>query len=111
MARIAQALAPGGLLYLELPNEHWRANFQPSAWQRRVAEGVVDAAIASPLLFKAMDFLFTGVRTKLGVLPFFGFVPMREHLNYFSLQSLERLVANFAPMPLRGIRAIRMCWQ
>ena len=49
------------------------------------------AACASPPLLLALDVYSTAFRVKLGVLPPFGFVPMREHVSFFTEASLGAL--------------------
>lgn len=107
VTRIERALAPGGVLYLELPNEIWRENFKRSRLANAVANIVVSCAIRSPIAQKILDLLFTGIRTQFHILPSIGFVAMREHLNYFSLESLVRLAKNFQ---LRVLRAVDGEW-
>ena len=40
----------------------------------------------------AGDIVSTACRKKLGILPPFGFVPMREHLNYFTVDAISALI-------------------
>lgn len=83
-------LAPQGWLYLEVPDELWSNHAFPGrmrdAWLRWLA-GRRHALIAA-------DTLATTCRILLGVLPPFGFVPMREHLQYFTESALSALVSN-----------------
>ena len=87
MQELMRITRPGGAIYLEVPNEIWR-----SAWSSRVLKRALLHVIAkSRWLFIAMDIYSTGFRIKTGVLPPLGFMPMREHLNYFTPEALAAL--------------------
>lgn len=80
-------LADNGHLYVEVPYERWRASFTDSPlrlWWLRFLLG------NKPVLI-AVDTLSTVGRIKLGRIPKFGFMSMREHLNFFTRRSLEKL--------------------
>jgi hypothetical protein len=84
------ATARGGWIYLEVPNETWRESSGVEsarvAWLRFVCR--------RPALLKALDFLSTACRVKLGWVPPLGFWVLREHLNFFTPQSLRLLMQN-----------------
>lgn len=90
------ALRPGGHLYLELPCEPWRGPFVPpwlaKSWLERVA--------SKRWLLMAMDFVSTASRISMRIVPPFGFVAVREHLNFFTLASAKRLVERVGLQPL-----------
>ena len=86
--RLLALTRPGGSLYLEVPNEIWKNATFPG----RIRNAVLRLASKWRWLFIAMDIYSTGFRIKAGVLPPLGFLPMREHLNYFTPQALEALV-------------------
>jgi len=79
-------LRPGGLVYLEVPDQSWRrfTSLRPSRaffeWLSR-----------HPRMLLAADIFSTFFRVKLGTLPPFGFVPMREHINFFSASALRAI--------------------
>ncbi len=78
-------LKPGGFLYLEVPDQIWRG------LPGRLRQSVVEWLCRRPRLLLAADIYATAFRVKLGILPPFGFVPMREHINFFSAQALRTL--------------------
>lgn len=90
LRRLHRALAPGGWLYVEVPDEIWRNR----SGHGRVRDAWLGWLLKRPELLIAADTLSTACRIKLGVLPPMGFVPMREHLNYFTYEALEALVRN-----------------
>lgn len=81
-------LRSGGLLYLELPDQQWHDGWQPRcgrlAWLRFLCR--------HPKLLMIADCIGTACRVKFGWLPAYGFVPMREHINFFTLSSMQALV-------------------
>ena len=77
-------LRPGGLLYLEVPDQIWRR-----ISSLRLGRRALDWLCHHPRLLLAADIYGTAFRVKLGVLPPLGFVPMREHINFFSAQALR----------------------
>jgi SAM-dependent methyltransferase len=85
------AAGPGGFLYLEVPDQAWRDLWQP----RRGMERWVRFLCRHPRALLAADVYSTAFRVKTGVLPPYGFVPMREHLNFFTLEALAALAARF----------------
>ena len=76
-----------GLIYVELPNEPWKP-----AWQPRFQNRFLRWITRHRLLLKTADFLCTGMRTKTNRMPPMGFVAIREHLQYYSLSSIETLM-------------------
>lgn len=87
--RQATALcADDAYLYFEVPDE---------IWSNRVFHGRLrDAWLAFLLrhhnLLIVADMLSTGCRVKFGFLPPLGFIPMREHLNYFTSKALNSIL-------------------
>jgi len=96
LAESVTPLAPGGHLYLELPFEPWDGPFLPPAFAARWLEAL--ATKRWPLL--VMDFLSTAARVKLKVVPPLGFLAVREHLNFFTVDSVRRLVVRAGLDPL-----------
>lgn len=83
---IANCLHEDAHVYLEVPNQTWRSwpALQPP-------HGLLKRLCRHPYLLLAADIYSTLFRVKLKVLPPFGFVPMREHINFFTLQALVSL--------------------
>ena len=79
-------LRPGGLLYLEVPDQLWKR-----ATSLRLGRGMASWLCQNPRLLLAADIYSTAFRVKLGFLPPFGFVPMREHINFFSAAALRAI--------------------
>lgn len=89
LKHIRELLADGGWLYLEVPNERWRDAPGAKRMRRIVLEGLLRLR---PLLIAA-DAVCTASRIKFGRLPPLGFIAMREHLNYFTRESLAALLS------------------
>jgi SAM-dependent methyltransferase len=108
LEELYKATAGGGWIYLEVPDERWRESFgfeaARLAWLRFVCR--------RPALLKALDFLSTGCRVKLGWMPPLGFWVLREHLNFFTPQSLRLLMQGvgfevaFSELSKSGISAV-----
>jgi SAM-dependent methyltransferase len=81
-------LKPGGHLYIEVPyDETWR-DLSLDGWLRLQ---VLALAKKSRSFNTAWDIYGTAFRVKMKVLPPLAFVPVREHLNYFTPESLSAL--------------------
>ncbi|MCB4860802.1 class I SAM-dependent methyltransferase [Sphingobium sp. PNB] len=80
-------LRAGGYLYLEVPDQLW-TRITPM----RPGNRFVSWLSRNPKLLLLADIYSTAFRVKLGMLPPFGFVPMREHINFFSAASLRAIV-------------------
>lgn len=77
-------LRPGGLVYLEVPDQIWRR-----ATGLKLGRSAFAWLCRHPRALLAADIYGTAFRVKTGILPPFGFVPMREHINFFSAQALR----------------------
>jgi SAM-dependent methyltransferase len=92
---MASLLRPGGMLYLEVPNQIWRAQktLKP---KKKVLSWLCRHSTA----LLAADIYSTFFRIKFGFLPPMGFVPMREHINFFTPSSLQALAqkSNYVPL-------------
>lgn len=79
-------LRSGGAIYLEVPDQIWRETriMRPRA-------GFLSWLCAHPKLLMLWDTYSTVFRVILGRLPPLGFVPMREHINFFTLEALRQL--------------------
>jgi len=88
LGTLAGLLARQGWLYLEVPDEMWSnhtlAGNARDHWLRWLA--------GKRKLLVAADTLSTACRILFGFLPPFGFIPMREHLQYFTEAALSALV-------------------
>ena len=87
MRRLLSLVRPGGHIFVEVPNEHWKSYSCRGA----IRNAVLRLIARRRWSFILMDVYSTAFRVKLGFLPPFGFVPTREHLNYFSRRALEAL--------------------
>ena len=77
----------GGLIYLELPCEFWVGPYQPSF------EGkLLTWLVGHPKLLMFADFICTAFRSKFKYIPPLGFVVIREHLQYFTIQSIRKII-------------------
>jgi SAM-dependent methyltransferase len=106
--RLLALVRPGGHLYLEVPAQLWKNKTFAGA----LRDGVLRLALRHRWLHIALDVYSTAFRIKAGILPPFGLVPMREHLNFFSAAALEALarraggeVVDCGDDPLSGIVA------
>jgi SAM-dependent methyltransferase len=83
---ITSLLRSSGILYLEVPQQMWKdiGFMKPrKAWLSWLSR--------HPRLLLAADIYSTSFRVKLGFLPPFGFVPMREHINFFTPKALVEI--------------------
>lgn len=79
----------GGLIYLELPCERWTGPIQPS-----FEEKLLNWLCKHPKLLMLADFICTAFRSKLKFIPPLGFVVIREHLQYFTIDSIRALMSS-----------------
>ncbi len=85
---ITNLLSKGGWIYAEVPDQSWREIGSPEA----VQNAWLSLLLKSPRALHAADFVSTAFRVKLGFLPPLAFAPMREHVNYFTVQALTELL-------------------
>ncbi|HEY1099821.1 MAG TPA: methyltransferase domain-containing protein [Myxococcota bacterium] len=86
-------VAPGALLYLEVPYEQYDLAFVPTSGPMRVAyEHWLRTVCRLPALYKLVDFYSTAARIKLGVVPPGGFFKKHEHINFFTADAVRALV-------------------
>lgn len=85
--RLMALARPGGHVYLEVPRQFWKN------WtiEGRLRDRTMLLALHHRWLHIALDVYSTAFRIKAGVLPPFGLVPMREHLNFFSVSALGEI--------------------
>lgn len=86
----------GAYLYIEVPDESWSNRVLHS----RLRDAWLKFLLHHRRLLIFADMISTGCRVKLGFLPPLGFIPMREHLNYFTIQALDSilLAVGFEPV-------------
>lgn len=88
LRQAASLCADGAYLYIEVPDELWsnRVFHSPArdVWLKYL--------LRHPRILILADMLSTGCRVKLGFLPPMGFIPMREHLNYFTNRALDSIL-------------------
>ncbi len=89
-------LKKGAHLYLELPFEPWVGPFMPA----RMSKWWVTLLSKTKWPLMAADFFSTAARVKLHVVPPMGFVAVREHLSYFTIESVRRLIERAGLTPL-----------
>lgn len=87
-SELVTLLAPGGMLYLEVPLESLRSFALPSGMQA----GYLALLRRLRLVRRVMDFGSVGMRRTLGFVPPLGFYKLHEHINVYSLRALEALV-------------------
>jgi SAM-dependent methyltransferase len=85
LAEVAGLCAEGGHLYLEVPDEIWTN----AVLHGPLRDVWLRFLLRHPRLLVLADMVSTACRVKLGFLPPLGFNPMREHLNYFTIQGLD----------------------
>lgn len=89
LTALLDRLTDTGHLYVEIPNEQWQSSFNDGAlrlWW-------LNFLLRNKLLLILIDTLSTVGRIKLGRIPVFGFMSMREHVNFFTHQSMKRLAS------------------
>lgn len=88
LLQTADLCADGAYLYIEVPDERWSSH----VLHGRLRDVWLEFLLRHRRLLILADMLNTGCRVKLGFLPPFGFIPMREHLNYFTIEALDSIL-------------------
>jgi len=84
---------PGTVYFFEVPNERFRSfSLNGSGAQK----SWISWAAKRPALFKLLDFLSTGIRIRLSTVPPLLFLFLREHLTFFTIDGLSRLLERHA---------------
>jgi hypothetical protein len=84
--------ASSSYVYIEVPNDLIKSsNFHKTLYYKRYLQIISK----SKWLFICLDFLSGLSRNFLGFIPWFGVVKQSEHINYFTNNSLERLIRIF----------------
>lgn len=87
LEKMRDITAKDGYIYVELPDQQWISHAFPG----RLRNYILALALRSRSFHKFLDLYSTAFRVKFGVLPPLGFVPMREHVNFFTLNSIIKL--------------------
>jgi SAM-dependent methyltransferase len=89
MRRVVRHIKPGGLIYVEVPSEHFDIRRIPrGGWYRSYLSWLARA----PLLLFILDQWSSAMQVKFGIMPPLGFVKQHEHINFFTVASLSRLL-------------------
>lgn len=75
-------------LYVEVPDEIWSNR----VFHGRLRDAWLNVLLRHRRLLILADMFSTGCRVKFGFLPPMGFIPMREHLNYFTCKALDSIL-------------------
>lgn len=89
-ATLTDLMGAGSWLYLEVPDEIWTNRNR--SWPGHLRDRWLHWLVRRHLPLVIADTVSTTSRILLGALPPFGFVPMREHLQYFTEAALVALV-------------------
>lgn len=87
LRRVAGLLAADGWLYVEVPPENWTL---ATTGSRRLQW--LSALCRVPPLMMAIDMLSAASRIRRGRIPAWGVLSMREHINFFTVAALNRLL-------------------
>jgi SAM-dependent methyltransferase len=88
LKRLLGLVRPGGHLYIEVPyNETWK----DFSFDGKIRTLLLKLAMRSSWFNILLDSYGTVFRVKFKILPPLAFVPVREHLNYFTPQSFIEL--------------------
>lgn len=100
LRQVSKLCAEDAYLYVEVPGELWSNHVCHGPWR--------DAWLRLLLRHRHLqifaDMLSTGCRVILGFLPPMGFIPMREHLNYFTIKALDSLLVASGLAPISSGR-------
>jgi SAM-dependent methyltransferase len=86
VAHMRSLVEPGGLLFVEVPEEHYGLTLSP---RDGPAGRMLAAALHLPVIGTALDFYGTAARVKLGMVPPLAIPRIHEHINYFTVRSLR----------------------
>ncbi|HET6347018.1 MAG TPA: methyltransferase domain-containing protein, partial [Myxococcota bacterium] len=102
LAQVRGMVRGAGHLFVEVPLE--RPNLRAIPTTGRLAAAYaryLGALCRAPLLLKAVDFYSSAARIKLNTVPPGGFIKLHEHINFFTVTSLTRILER------AGCRVIR----
>jgi hypothetical protein len=89
VAELAALDHAGTVYFFEVPDEAFKS-FQLNT--SNLQQSWIGWLTKHPALFKLMDFASTSLRIKLRLVPPLFFVTLREHLTYFSIAGLARML-------------------
>lgn len=90
---VSRYLEDDGTIYIEVPREQYDLRFVPlTGMVRTFYEAYLRAVAHSRIAYTIIDFYSTVSRIKLNIVPPFGFLKKHEHINFFSAESLSRLM-------------------
>jgi hypothetical protein len=93
---ITPKIVQGGYLYLEVPYEQWKS----FVFSSKLRDCWLRFIMSKRLLLLAMDFFSTACRIKAKFVPPMGFIPMREHINFFTPKALLALLDRHGLKPV-----------
>ena len=105
LAKLRGLLAPGGVIFVAVPDERFPLGDLPSGrWYRRY----LDVIRRLTPLHIMLDFYATAVRVKMRRIPPLGFAKMHEHVNLFSPRALVTCLelAGFRVLECGGVGEI-----
>jgi hypothetical protein len=85
--KLIELTTPGGFIYIELPLQIWKSY----VGNNMIRNALLRIAKKYRVLHKILDLYSTAFRVKFMILPPFGFAPMREHVNFFTLPAIVKL--------------------
>ena len=86
---VLRHVAPGGLLYITIPNREFRVSDIPAgSWYRRYLSLILKHWWSTLVV----DFWSAAVRIKFARIPPLGFAKMHEHVTFFDARSLTMLL-------------------
>jgi glycogen debranching enzyme len=109
MEELKSLTSTRGHIYIDVPSQQWKS----CVLQGYVRKLILAKAKKYYYFHKFLDLYSTAFRVKFEILPPFGFVPMREHVNFFTLDSIIRLgqksslrAEHYREDPLCGIQVL-----
>ena len=85
IGEIAKTVSHGGWVYLEVPDESWSQKSAGAPWRKSWVAWLCKRIF----LLRVLDFASTALRVKLKWMPSVGVWALREHLNFFTCESLS----------------------
>jgi SAM-dependent methyltransferase len=89
IAELMSRVKDGGFLYLEVPYRETWIDLSGTLGMRKLA---LKLASLNSIIGQFIDMYGTLIRRTTGILPPFAFIPVREHLNFFTPRALAELL-------------------
>lgn len=105
LAAMLRLVRPGGFLYIEVPDNE---TFWDASGDNAVRNRLITIAQRSNSLNALLDAYGTFFRVAMRILPPFAYVPVREHLQYFTLTSLRSLAEAFAGVAVVDVSRVEL---